>query len=90
MVKKFDFWRNQQSDPHFGALNFVKFYLYFMFVYPENFMCLAWSLGFNPSTIKKFEFWRPRFKEEPLKWYPQILSDFIFPSYSPILKISSV
>ena len=46
--------------------NFVKFYLWFVLAYPENFMCLA-------SVVKQFEFWRPRFRRNPPFWCPQTL-----------------
>ena len=36
------------------------------------------------------EFWRPCLKRIPSFWYPQILSNFIFSWYLPILKISCV
>ena len=39
--------------------NFVKFYLFFIFAYPENVMCLA-------CVVKKFEFRRSRLRETPI------------------------
>ena len=58
----------------FTCSNFIFF---FVFTYSESFMCLPWM-------IEKFEFW-----ETPIL-VSQILSNFIFPSYLPILKISCV
>ena len=51
--------------------NFVKFYLFFILVYAENFMRLAW-------VVKKFEFWRPCFWGNPPFWYPKTLVKFYF------------
>ena len=40
------------------TLNFVIFYIFFIFASPENFMCLA-------CVVKKFEFRRPHLKMTP-------------------------
>ena len=59
--------------------NFVKFYLFFIFANPENFMCLA-------SVVKKFEFWLPRLEGTPNLVPPNFISSL----YLLILKISCV
>ena len=51
--------------------NFVKFFIFFVLAYPENFMRLAW-------VARKFEFWWPRLRGTLSLWYPQILSYFIY------------
>ena len=38
--------------------NFVKFYLFFIFVNPKNFMCLAY-------VVRKFDFWQPHLRGNP-------------------------
>ena len=41
-IKNFEFWQSWfEGDAHFGTVNFVKYYLFFMFTYSENFMRLA-------------------------------------------------
>ena len=49
--------------------NFAKFYLFFIFAYPENFMCLA-------RVVKNLEFWQPRLRGTP---------HFDIPKFSQIL-----
>ena len=44
--------------------NFVKFYLFFILAYAENFICLS-------SVVKKFEFLRVCFGGNPPFWYPK-------------------
>ena len=59
MVKKFEFWRHRfKGAPILEPQNFVKFYLFFIFAYPENFMYLV-------CVVKKIELWRPRLKGTP-------------------------
>ena len=60
-----------ERDPHLIPPNFVKVYFFFIFAYPENFMCLAW-------VVKKFQFWRPRLRGIPPTWHPGF-------SFTPIL-----
>ena len=38
--------------------NFVKVYLFVIFAYPENFLCLA-------CVVRKFDFWRPHLRGTP-------------------------
>ena len=52
----------------------VKFYIFFIFAKPENFMYLA-------SVVKKFEFWRSRLRGIPHfgnSKFCQTLSSFVF------------
>ena len=51
--------------------NFVKFDLFFISAYPENFMCLAW-------VVKKLKFWRPRLRGTPHFDMPKFYLFFIF------------
>ena len=50
--------------------NFVKFYLFFMFLNPKNFMCLA-------CVVRKFDFWRPHLRRTPILVL-QIVLNFMF------------
>ena len=51
--------------------NFVNFYLYFIFAYPENLMCLSW-------VVKKLEFWRPCLGGTPILIYPNFVKIYLF------------
>ena len=58
-----------ERRPYFGAQKRCHI-LYFVFINPENFMCLA-------CLVQKFEVWWPHLGGPPF-WYPQILSNFLF------------
>ena len=49
LVEKFEFLKTQLRDPHFGASNFAKYYLFLIFANFENFKRVVW-------VVKKFEF----------------------------------
>ena len=61
--------RSVVVDPILVPPSFVNCYLFFMFAYPENFMCLAW-------VVKKLEFWWPCLRGTP---------DFDIPKFCQIL-----
>ena len=72
-----------EGDPFILASPiFFKFFHFFVFAYPKNFMCLAW-------VVKKLEFWRPCLRGIPhfdISKSRQIW----FSSFLPTLKISCV
>ena len=73
-----------EGTPHFGTPIFVRFSLFLISTNSKNLIHLALMIWFKSS-----KFWQSRLRGTPIL-KPQTLSNFIFPSYLPILQISCV